>query len=179
MDDLTATAADGQPGSATEFERALLASPNSSFLWIQYMSFNLQLHEVEKARQIGRTALEKIGFREEEEKLNVWMALVNLEIGFGTEETAEKVFKEAAQYNDTRTVYERYAEALHAAGKEQLAEEVWKKAVKKFSMHPEIWIRAAEYHFKKGDVDAARELLPRSTKSLDKSKRKLALIHAT
>jgi len=54
LDDLTATAPDDRPESVTGFERALLASPNSSFLWIQYMSFQLQLHEVDKARRIGR-----------------------------------------------------------------------------------------------------------------------------
>jgi rRNA biogenesis protein RRP5 len=107
-----------------DFERALLASPNSSFLWIQYMSFLLQLHEIDKARKLGRQALEKIAYREEEEKLNVWMALVNLELGFGTEESAEKTFKEAAQYNDARTVYTRYADALAAAGKDEVSDEV-------------------------------------------------------
>lgn len=85
------------------------------------MSFQLQLHEVEKARSIGRNAIEKIAYREEEEKLNVWMALVNLEIGFGTEESREKVFKEAVQYNDARIIHFRYAEALLAAGKEEVS----------------------------------------------------------
>lgn len=85
------------------------------------MSFHLQLHEIEKARSIGRRALEKINYREEEEKLNVWMALVNLEIGFGTDDTAEKLFKEASGYNDARLVHMRYAEALHAAGKEEVS----------------------------------------------------------
>jgi rRNA biogenesis protein RRP5 len=124
VEDLTATAPDAQPESTADFERALLASPNSSFLWIQYMSFLLQLHEIDKARKLGRQALEKIAYREEEEKLNVWMALVNLELGFGTEESAEKTFKEAAQYNDARTVYTRYADALAAAGKDEVSDEV-------------------------------------------------------
>ncbi|WWD20117.1 hypothetical protein CI109_104592 [Kwoniella shandongensis] len=169
--DLTSTAPEARPESTAEFERALLASPNSSFLWIQYMSFHLQLHEVEKARKIGRQALEKISYREEEEKLNVWMALVNLELGFGTTDSAEKIFKEAAQYNDARTVYMRYVEALQAAGKEDgVIEEVFKKIVKKFSAYPESWTRFADFYLKKGDVDAARALLPRSMKSLDKSK---------
>jgi len=119
--DLTASAPSDQPSSALEFERALLASPNSSFLWIQYMSFLLQLHEVDKARAIGRKALDKIALREETEKLNVWMALVNLEIGFGTTESREKVWKEAAEYNDKRTVWARYAEALVAAGKQAVS----------------------------------------------------------
>jgi rRNA biogenesis protein RRP5 len=88
------------------------------------MSFLLQLHEIDKARKLGRQALEKIAYREEEEKLNVWMALVNLELGFGTEESAEKTFKEAAQYNDARTVYTRYADALAAAGKDEVSGKV-------------------------------------------------------
>jgi len=85
------------------------------------MSFLLQLHEVDKARAIGRKALDKIALREEAEKLNVWMALVNLEIGFGTTESREKVWKEAAEYNDKRTVWARYADALVAAGKQAVS----------------------------------------------------------
>jgi rRNA biogenesis protein RRP5 len=123
--DLAATAIDdSRPSSISEFDRALLSSPNSSFIWIQYMSFHLQLHEIEKARQIGRRALEKINYREEEEKLNVWMALVNLEIGFGNDESSDKLFKEAASYNDARLVHMRYAEALQAAGKDEVSS--WK-----------------------------------------------------
>ncbi|WVQ75049.1 hypothetical protein IAR50_004658 [Cryptococcus sp. DSM 104548] len=168
--DLTATAPSDRPTSTAEYERALLASPNSSYLWIQYMSFHLQLHEIEKARKIGRQALEKISYREEEEKLNVWMALINLEIGFGTMSSADKVFEEASQYNDKRTVFMRYADALQTAGKEDAVEEVFKKIVKKFSAYPESWTRFAEFYLVKGDADSARALLPRSLKSLDKPK---------
>lgn len=167
--DLAATAAgEGAPESASDFERALLASPNSSFLWIQYMSFQLQLHEVDKGRAIGRQALERINFREEEEKLNVWMALINLELGFGTAESADKVFKEAVQYNDARTVYARYIDALVMTGKD--AEDTLKKMLKKFSAFPDTWAKFVDYYLKKGDVEAARALLPRALQSLDKSK---------
>jgi rRNA biogenesis protein RRP5 len=170
--DLAATAVgESRPESASEFERALLASPNSSFLWIQYMSFLLQLHEVDKARSVGRQALERINFREEEEKLNVWMALVNLELGFGTAESTDKVFKEAVAHNDSRSVFTRYADALAAAGKDDIEEETYKKMLKKFSMFPETWARFADFYLKKGDVEAARALLPRALQSLDKAKR--------
>jgi hypothetical protein len=54
-----------------------------------------------------------------------------------------------------------------------MVEETFKKIIKKFSAYPESWTRFAEFYLKKGDVDAARALLPRSLKSLDKSKRKL------
>lgn len=170
--DLAATAAgESRPESATEFERALLASPNSSFLWIQYMSFLLQLHEFDKARSIGRKALERINFREEEEKLNVWMALVNLELSFGTPESTDKVFKEAIAHNDARSVYIRYVDALAAAGKDDIQEDAFKKMLKKFSQYPDTWARFADYYLTKGNVEAARALLPRALQSLDKSKR--------
>ncbi|WRT69490.1 uncharacterized protein IL334_006476 [Kwoniella shivajii] len=170
LEDLTSTAPDARPESSSEFERALLASPNSSYLWIQFMSFHLQLHEIEKARKIGRSALETINYREEEEKLNVWMALVNLELSFGTLDTTDKIFKEAAQYNDARSVHIRYAEALQASGKDELVEEIFKKIVKKFSQYPDSWTRFAEFYLKKGDAESARSLLPRAMKSLDKPK---------
>ncbi|CAK9780409.1 hypothetical protein CC85DRAFT_256901 [Cutaneotrichosporon oleaginosum] len=169
--DLTADAASARPQSESEFERALLASPNSSYLWIQYMSFLLSLHEVDRARSLGRRALDRIAFREEEEKLNVWMALVNLELGFGTAESADKVFKEAVQFNDGRAVYTRYIDALIAAGKDaSLIEATFNKMLKKYSAFPETWARFAEFHFSSTSPSAekARALLPRALQSLDK-----------
>jgi len=82
--DLTADMHTRQPESTADFERLLLSSPNSSYLWIQYMSFQLQLSEIDKAKEVGQRALRTINFREEAEKLNVWIALLNLENKYGT-----------------------------------------------------------------------------------------------
>lgn len=108
--DLTADLQSRAPESTGDFERLLLGSPNSSFLWIQYMSFQLQISEVGKARDIGHRALKTINFREEGEKLNVWIALLNLENTFGTEDTTELLFKRAIQFNDPETVHLRMAD---------------------------------------------------------------------
>lgn len=54
----------------------------------------------------------------------------------------------------------------------QVAEEAYNKLVKKFSAYPDSWTKFAEFYLKKGDIDSARALLPRSLKSLDKSKRR-------
>jgi hypothetical protein len=51
------------PASADDFERLLLGSPNSSYLWIRYMSFHLQTAQVEQARAVAERALEKIDLR--------------------------------------------------------------------------------------------------------------------
>ncbi|CAE6439154.1 unnamed protein product, partial [Rhizoctonia solani] len=65
LKDLTADLHTKVPESTADFERVVLGSPNSSYLWIQYMSFQLQLSEVDKAREVGRRALQTINYREE------------------------------------------------------------------------------------------------------------------
>ena len=103
--DLTGDMHTRTPESNADFERLLLGSPNSSYLWIQYMSFQIQLSEIEKAREVARRALEAINFREEQERLNVWIALLNLENIYGTEQTIGDTFKDAVRRNDAKTVY--------------------------------------------------------------------------
>ena len=46
-----------------DFEMALLASPNSSLIWLKYVAFFLENNDINKARSIGERALEKISFR--------------------------------------------------------------------------------------------------------------------
>ena len=95
------------PQSVADFERLLMGQPNSSILWLSFMAFQLQLGEVTKAREIAERAIKTISIREETEKLNVWVALLNLENTYGTDESLEEVFQRACQYNDSQEVYER------------------------------------------------------------------------
>lgn len=118
--DLTADMHSKTPESNADFERLLLGSPNSSFLWIQYMSFQLQLSEIEKAREIGKRALKTINFREEQEKLNVWIGLLNLENVYGTDETMEATFKDAARHNDSKTIHLRLASIFDQTEKHEV-----------------------------------------------------------
>jgi rRNA biogenesis protein RRP5 len=108
------------PQSTSDFERMLLGTPNSSYLWIQFMAFQLQISEVDKAREIGRRALKAINFREEQERLNVWISLLNLEVAYGTDQSLDLVFKEAARANDSKTVHWRLAVLLDEAGKHEV-----------------------------------------------------------
>ena len=118
--DLTADMHSKTPSSTSDFERVLLGSPNSSYLWIQYMSFQLQLSEIEKAREIAKRALNTINFREEKEKLNVWIALMNLENVYGNDESLESVFKDAARHCEPKTVYLRLASILEESSKNEV-----------------------------------------------------------
>ncbi len=120
--DLTADMQSRTPASSSDFERVLLGSPNSSYLWIQYMSFQLQLSETDKAREIARRALSTVNFREEAEKLNVWIALMNLENVYGTEESLESAFKDAARHCEPKTVHLRLASIFEESGKREVNE---------------------------------------------------------
>lgn len=118
--DVTADMQTKLPDSNADFERMLLGSPNSSYLWIQYMSFQLQLSEIDKARAIGKRAIQTIHFREEQEKLNVWIALLNLENTYGTDFTMEVVFKDAMRHNDSKTIHLRLAAIFDESQKHEV-----------------------------------------------------------
>ncbi|EPQ61392.1 hypothetical protein GLOTRDRAFT_124234 [Gloeophyllum trabeum ATCC 11539] len=168
--DLTADLQTKTPESSADFERLLLGSPNSSYIWIQYMSFQLRLAEIEKARDIGRRALRTINFREEAEKLNIWMALLNLENVYGTDESLENTFKEAARSSDSKTVHLRLAAIFDESGKHDRAEEQFKRTTKKFGHSSKVWTLFCEHYLRHGRLEEARSLLPRSLQSLEKRK---------
>ncbi|KIJ65006.1 hypothetical protein HYDPIDRAFT_175081 [Hydnomerulius pinastri MD-312] len=168
--DLTADMHTKLPESNSDFERLLLGSPNSSYLWIQYMSFQLQLSEIDKARATGRRAIQTISFREEQEKLNVWIALLNLENVYGTDTTMEAVFKDAARHNDSKTVHLRLAAIFDESQKREKAEEQYKRTCKKFSQSSKVWTLFCEHYLRHGQLEEARKLLSRSLQSLEKRK---------
>lgn len=97
------------PQTASDYERLLLGKPDSSELWVAYMAFQMQVSDLIKAREVAERAIKTINIREETEKLNVWVAFLNLEVAYGTKATVDEVFKRACQYNDSREVHERLA----------------------------------------------------------------------
>jgi rRNA biogenesis protein RRP5 len=108
------------PQSVADYERLLLGEPDSSLLWLQYMAFQLELGEVDKAREIGQRAIRSISIGQDTEKLNIWVALLNLENTYGTDDSLEEVFKNACQYNDTQEIYERLISIYIQSGKNEV-----------------------------------------------------------
>lgn len=136
------------PQSAKDFERLLVSTPNSSILWMNYMAFQLQLGEIDGAREIARRGLKTIPQQEEEERMNVWVALLNLEAQFGTPESTEVTFREAQQFMDSLTIHLRMATVYAQAGKLKQAIEIYKRAHKRFggeSMDP--WLAELRFYF--------------------------------
>lgn len=155
-----------RPEDNTAFERLLLASPNSSLLWLQYMAHHLQATQIEQARAVAERALKTISFREEQEKLNVWVALLNLENMYGTEESLKKVFERALQFCEPMPVYQQLADLYVKSEKSKEAEALYKTMVKKFRQDKAVWLSYGTFLLQQGQSDAASALLQRALKSL-------------
>lgn len=158
--------ADHTPNSADQFDRLVLGSPDSSLVWVQYMAFHLQATEVERARAIAKRAVKTINFREEEERLNVWQAWLNLESKFGTPDTLDEVFQEAIKVNDASKVYAHMLTIYSEAGKQIELEKTVNMIVKKFKEQPEMWIKCGATLLKMGLKDKSRHIMQRALQSL-------------
>ncbi|KAG0367667.1 rRNA biogenesis protein rrp5 [Mortierella sp. AD032] len=170
VEDDTADLESQAPQVASDYERLLLGSPNSSYLWINYMAFQLQLSEINKAREIGQRALKSISFREEQEKMNVWVALMNLENTFGSADTLEEVFKNAVQTCEPKKIYLQLVKIYERSSKIDLATELYTTMTKKFGQSSKVWTGFGHFQLHHGHLEAGRELLQRSLKSLPKRK---------
>jgi hypothetical protein len=51
------------PQTPADFERLVLASPNSSFVWIKYMAHHIQLGDMDSARKVAQRAIDSINYR--------------------------------------------------------------------------------------------------------------------
>ncbi|KAF3482254.1 rRNA biogenesis protein RRP5 [Arthroderma uncinatum] len=156
------------PQTVADYERLLLGEPDSSLLWLKYMAFQLELGEVDKAREIGERALRTMSIGQDEEKLNVWVAQLNLENTFGNDDSLEDVFKRACEYNDAHEIYDRMTSIFIQSGKTEKADELFQTALKKkVSSTPDFFLNYANFLFDTLDApQRGRDLLPRALQSL-------------
>uniref|UniRef100_UPI00398EE491 protein RRP5 homolog isoform X2 n=1 Tax=Pristiophorus japonicus TaxID=55135 RepID=UPI00398EE491 len=155
-----------QPQTADDFDRLVLSSPNSSILWMQYMAFHLHATEIEKARAVAERAQKTISFREEQEKLNIWVALLNLENLYGTEESLARVFERAVQYSEPLKVYQQLASVYTKSEKYKQADSLYNTMLKRFRQESAVWLSYATFLLKQGRANSTHALLQRALKCL-------------
>lgn len=167
-EDLTGDINTRAPQSVSDFERLLVGNPNSSILWMNYMSFQLQLSEIEKAREIGERALKTINYRDEQEKMNIWIAMLNLENTFGTEETLDEVFKRSCQYMESLTMHQKLVGIFLMSEKFTQADDLYKVMTKKFGKHVSVWVQYGSSLLDRQLSAEAHEVLARALQILPK-----------
>ncbi|CAM0905650.1 unnamed protein product [Alopecurus aequalis] len=163
-----------KPQTPDEFEKLVRSSPNSSFVWISYMAFLLDLADVEKARSVAERALRTIKIREEEEKLNVWVAYFNLENEYGSprEDAVKKIFQRALQYCDPKKVHLALLGMYERTKQHELADELFDRMTKRFKTSRKIWLRRIEFSLnQRKDVEYIKSVVNRALLSLPQSKR--------
>ncbi len=69
------------------------------------MAFMLDNLGVESARRVAERAVKSVSISNEEDKLNIWVAYMNLENNFGTKDTMQGVVKRALEVNDRQQIY--------------------------------------------------------------------------
>lgn len=159
------------PNSVDQFDRMVLASPNSSLIWLQYMAFHLQATEIDKARAVAKRALKTINFREENERLNVWQAWLNLESRFGTPDTLNSVYYEAINANDPMKIYLHMLTVHADANRQADLEKTVKTITGKFKQIPEAWIGAGTALLKMGLKEKSRFTMQRAIQCLPATER--------
>lgn len=160
---------DRAPQSVGDFERLIIGNPNSSIAWMNYIAFQLQLSEIEKAREIAERALKTINYREEQEKLNIWIALLNLENTFGTDETLEDVFKRSCEYMDSLTMHLKLISIYVLSEKYNKVDTIFKATVKKFGKSSvSVWVTYGSYLLDRAEKEKAHEILGNALSALPK-----------
>ncbi|KAF4533202.1 hypothetical protein B566_EDAN001744 [Ephemera danica] len=155
-----------EPTTPKDYDRLLFSKKNSSKLWIQYITHHLKASEVDKARSVADRALEAIDMREDDERLNIWRTLINIEGRYGDEDSMEKVMQRAAQYCDDFRVFIHALDTLKMTNRWQEAELVVEKLLKKFTSNPETWMHIGDFYYHSGQHSKAEELLAKALTTL-------------
>lgn len=167
-----------RPETIDQFERLVLAEPNNSKTWIQYMSFMLSNTEIDKAREIARRAIKTIAFKETKELRNMWMALLNLELSYNSS-NYDDVLKEALSHTDQLETYIKLVEVLKAHNQKERLISVINNLMRKFKSELQVWRVAADAYFWLGMPERVQPTLQRAINVLPKSERKFLLIRGT
>lgn len=157
------------PQSNADFERLILSDPNNSINWLNFTAFQLTVGEVTKAREILERALNTINYREEQEKLNIWVARLNLEFTFGNADSLNEVFIKACSYMDDYVMHVKLIMIYTSAGKLDEADKLYTKAIKKFGAERlPIWEKYGEFLLSSEKKEEAHLLLVKALKQLPK-----------
>lgn len=141
------------------------------------MAFHLSLADIPAARKVAERAFQRIEFRLEREKLNVWCALLALELRFGSEKSLQETIDRACNHNNAKQVYLRVCEMLErdastsaSESSVERLESMFHKMCRKFKSKKKVWIAHIEYLLKYARQDDAQQLVRRALQSLPQYK---------
>ncbi|XP_068153955.1 rRNA biogenesis protein RRP5 [Drosophila tropicalis] len=159
---------DAKPETIDQYERLVLAQPNNSLTWLQYIAFLLSNTEIEKARVLARRAISTISFRESQELRNIWSALLNIELTYNSQ-NFDDVLKEALNSNDPLEIYLSLVDIFRKNNQKERLSGVLVTILNKFKSQLKVWSLAADAYFWLGRSDQVHALLQRALRTLPNS----------
>jgi len=168
--------------SAEAFDQLLGQTQNSSRLWISYMAFFIcqrgwtHKRQYERAKLIVERALKAIDYRQKQELFNVWVAYLNLEVMYGTDESLKAVFQRACGAMDSLKIHKQLVKVYqnHPNPSEKYGDicNLFELMLKKFKHRAdvEIWIMYASYLMEQKELEKSRQLMQRALQCANKKK---------
>lgn len=97
------------------------------------------------ARKVAERAVKSVAISNDQDKLNIWTAFMNLESNFGTQASLEACTKRALEVNDRKKVYLNLVDIYKASKKYEYIEVIYKQLAKKYSNSLDIWSSYIEF----------------------------------
>ena len=133
--------------NAQYYERLILKDHDNSINWIEYASYILDTLNLPSARQIFERALKIIDIAKTKEKLNIWVAYLNLENIYGNKKTFEKIFERAKEVCDKKLLFKHVIQIYMTSKKYDEANNLYKILTKDYFDNLDIWKNYIEFLF--------------------------------
>ena len=133
--------------NAQYYEKIILKDHDNSLNWIEYASYILDTLNLASARQIFERALKIIDIEKTNEKLNIWVAYLNLENIYGDSKSFEKILDIAKEVCDKKLLYNHIIQIYLDSKKYEEAGDIYKILIKDYFNDLEIWKKYIEFLF--------------------------------
>ena len=138
--------------NAQYYERIILKDHDNSLNWIEYASYILDTLNLASARQIFERALKIIDIAKTKEKLNIWVAYLNLENIYGDKKSFNKILERAKEVCDKKLLYKHVIQIYMSSNKYEEAHELYKILTKDYFSDLDIWKQYIEFLFEVNNI---------------------------
>lgn len=163
-----------QLNSRAEYEKEILSQPDSSFLWIKYISYVMESEGIQNARAIAERALRVVNFSNEKEKVNLWTAYLNLEFHFGDPEQLKAIFKRGCSACKAKLLYFKLIDIYRKSDKKEDMMQLAKQMAQKFKQSSKCWVEVIRCAMET-DPQQVKTLIQRGLQCLKKKKHVILL----
>ena len=139
--------------NAQYYERIILKDHDNSLNWIEYASYILDTLNLASARQIFERALKIIDIAKTKEKLNIWVAYLNLENIYGDKKSFNKIFERAKEVCDKKLLFKHVIQIYMASKKYEEASDLYKILTKDYFSDLDIWKQYLEFLFEVNNLN--------------------------